>query len=85
VTLRVDLRTTLSVLGRVLQYLAVPVAFPLAVAVYYGESVLPFVVTILVAVVGGTALARLDPDPQLARFLFLGHNKQSEWLETGRQ
>ena len=74
-TLRVDLRTTLSVLGRVLQYLAVPVVFPLAVAVYYGESVLPFVVTILVAVVGGTALARLDPDPQLATpdgFLFVG-------------
>ena len=74
-TFRVDLRTTASVLGRVLQYFAVPVAFPLAVAVYYGESLLPFVVTMLVAVVGGTALSRLDPDPELDApegFLFVG-------------
>jgi trk system potassium uptake protein TrkH len=78
-TIRVDFRTTASVLGRVLRYLAGPLVFPLAVALYYGESPLPFLVTILVTVAVGISLERLDPEPQLGvpdGFLFVG----ATWL-----
>ncbi|PYZ02713.1 hypothetical protein C8039_04370 [Halogeometricum sp. wsp3] len=36
---------------------------PLLVALYYDETVVPFVVTIAVTVARGTALERLEPDP----------------------
>jgi trk system potassium uptake protein TrkH len=63
--LRVDYRASLSLVGVVLKYLAVPLCLPLAVALFYGETILPFVVTIALTVVAGTALERLDPDPDL--------------------
>lgn len=70
----VDYRTSLSLIGRVLQYLAVTPLLPIVVALYYGESLLPFVVTSAVMVGLGTALTRLRPDPDLGHreaFLFV--------------
>jgi trk system potassium uptake protein TrkH len=63
--LRVDYRASLSLVGTVLKYLAVPLAIPLAVAVEYGESTAPFLVTMLVTVAVGGALERLRPDPDI--------------------
>ncbi|QCJ47799.1 TrkH family potassium uptake protein [Haloprofundus sp. MHR1] len=73
--LRVDYRASLSLVGTVLKYLVVPLALPVAVALYYGESVVPFLVTMLVTAAVGTWLERLDPEPDLrARegFLMVG-------------
>ena len=61
----VEYRTSLSLVGSVVKYLSVPLTFPLAVAILYRESVLPFVVAIAVAIVAGSALERLDPEPEL--------------------
>jgi trk system potassium uptake protein TrkH len=64
-TVRVDYRASLSLVGSVLKYLAVPLAIPMAVALAYGESVAPFLVTILVAVGIGIGLERLRPEPDI--------------------
>lgn len=53
---RVEWRASLGLIGTVLLYLAVPLLFPLGIAVLYGESVLPFVVTIAVTLGVGGAL-----------------------------
>ena len=77
--LRVDYRASLSLVGTVLKYLAVPLLLPLVTALVYRETVLPFVVTIVVTVALGVALERLEPDPDiLARegFLMVG----ATWL-----
>ena len=58
-------RASLSLVGTVLRYLSVPLLVPLFVSVYYGETVAPFVVTILVTAFLGTSLERLDPDPDI--------------------
>ena len=63
--MHVEYRTSLSLVGSVIKYLSIPLTFPLAVAIVYGESVLPFVVTIAVAIVAGSAIERLDPEPEL--------------------
>ena len=63
--LRVEWRTSASLLGTIVKYLAVALLPPLALAAYDGEGIVPFVATALVAVVGGTLLERLDPDPDL--------------------
>ena len=49
-------RASLGLIGSVLLYLSVPLVFPLVVALVYGESVLPFVVTIAVTLGLGGAL-----------------------------
>jgi trk system potassium uptake protein TrkH len=54
--LRVNWRASLGLTGTVLIYLSVPLAFPLLVALYYGESILPFVTAIAVAVGLGGAM-----------------------------
>jgi len=70
--LRVDWRSATSLVGSVLKYLAVPLVLPLIVAIGYGEDVLPFVATMVVTVLVGLALERLDDDPDLgAREAFL--------------
>ena len=77
--LRVDYRASLSLVGSVLKYLAVPLLIPIVTALAYGETILPFVVTILVTVALGVGLERLEPDPDiLARegFLMVG----ATWL-----
>ena len=70
--LRVDWRSSISLVGSVLKYLAVPMVFPLLVAIYYGADALVFVATIAITVSIGLALERLEPDPDLgAREAFL--------------
>jgi len=63
--IRVDYRASLSLVGSILKYLAVPLALPLVVAFVYGESVVPFLVTMLVTVSIGGGLERLRPDPDI--------------------
>ncbi|MFB6108749.1 MAG: potassium transporter TrkG, partial [Haloplanus sp.] len=63
--LRVDYRASLSLVGSVLKYLAVPLAIPLVVALAYGESVAPFVATAALTVAVGWSLERLRPNPDI--------------------
>ncbi|MFD1514858.1 TrkH family potassium uptake protein [Halomarina rubra] len=63
--LRVEWRASVSLVGTVLRYLSVPLAFPLAVALVYQRDVLVFVATIVLVVGLGFALEGLDPDPDL--------------------
>ncbi|MFC7098566.1 TrkH family potassium uptake protein [Halobaculum marinum] len=80
--LRVEYRASLSLVGTVVRYLSVPLSAPLLVALYYGESVAPFVVTIALALGVGTALERLDPEPDMgAREGFL--MVALTWLAVG--
>ena len=57
--LRVNWRSSLSLVGRVLTYLAVPLVFPLLLAMYYGDGIAIFAVTIAVTVLVGKALESL--------------------------
>jgi trk system potassium uptake protein TrkH len=73
--IHVDYRASLSLIGTVLKFMAVPLCIPLVIALIYRESLLPFVATILVTVLVGSALERLRPDPQLGHregFLMVG-------------
>jgi len=75
----VDYRSSLSLVGTVLKYISVPFVFPLLAALWYGESPIPFVATILVALTVGEVLERLEPDPDLGHregFLLVG----ATWL-----
>ena len=64
--IRVEWRASAGLTGDVLTYLAIPLGFPLLVALYYGESPLPFVVAIAVTGVLGWGLQQLrDPDEDL--------------------
>ena len=63
VRVRVDWRASFDLTGQVLWYLAVPLAFPLSLAVWYGESIVPFLAAILVTLALGGALRRLPGDP----------------------
>ncbi|WP_435095940.1 TrkH family potassium uptake protein [Halarchaeum sp. P4] len=62
-TVRVDWRASVSLTGRVIKWLSVPMLFPLALALYYGRGLLTFVVSIAVAFAVGFALERLHDDP----------------------
>ena len=62
---RVDYRASLSLVGTVLKYIVVPLLAPVVVAVIYGETVIPFVVTMLVTLSVGIGLERLRPDPDI--------------------
>jgi trk system potassium uptake protein TrkH len=63
---RVDWRCSLGLVGRVLKYLAVPLLIPLLVALFYGDGgEITFTLTAVIAVGVGSALERLDPDPEL--------------------
>ena len=62
----------MSLVGTVVKYLAVPMAFPLLVALYYGDGIATFGASIVITVFLGFALERLDEDPDLgAREAFL--------------
>ncbi|KAB1196722.1 MULTISPECIES: TrkH family potassium uptake protein [Haloferax] len=61
----VDYRTSLGFLGSVLKYMALPPLLPIAVALYYGESPIPFLVAMAVMLVVGVGLERLRTDPDL--------------------
>ena len=56
IRIRVRWRASSDLTGTVLTYLAGPLAFPLLLAVYYGESVLPFVAAIAVTLALGGGL-----------------------------
>jgi trk system potassium uptake protein TrkH len=62
---RVDWRASLSLVGTVLKYLAVPLAVPLLVGVLYGDDVLVFLLTIGLTLLVGTGLEALEPEPDL--------------------
>jgi trk system potassium uptake protein TrkH len=61
--LRVDWRASLDLTGRVLLYLAGPLCFPLLVAVYYGESTVPFLAAIAVTLLVGLVMRKLPGNP----------------------
>lgn len=69
--LYVDYKTSLSFLGLILEYMALTPLFPAAVALYYGESPLPFVVASVVMVSLGVILERLRSDELGHRETFL--------------
>ncbi|WP_435335446.1 TrkH family potassium uptake protein [Haloarchaeobius sp. TZWWS8] len=67
--LKVDWRASLSLVGTVVKYLTVALVVPILTGFIYGDEfvpyILPFFVTATVAVALGTAMERLDPDPDL--------------------
>ncbi|MFC7212329.1 TrkH family potassium uptake protein [Natronoarchaeum sp. GCM10025321] len=62
---QIDWRAGLSLVGTVVQYLALTMLVPLTVAVVYWEDVWVFLASIAIAVSVGWALERLDPDPDI--------------------
>jgi len=70
--LRVDWRSSVSLVGTVLKYLAVPLLFPLLVSLYYGADTFVFLATIGITLTVGFSLEHLESDPELgAREAFL--------------
>ena len=69
--MRVAWRTSLGLLGTVLQALSVPIAAVLAVALYYGEPTIPFAVPLVGALALGTGLGRFEGDNLGPREAFL--------------
>jgi len=61
-TLRVDWRASCGAVGIMTKWLWVPLAFPLALAIYYGDSLVPFLVTIATTVLVGLGLERLGSE-----------------------
>ncbi|MFB6205505.1 MAG: TrkH family potassium uptake protein [Haloglomus sp.] len=61
----VDYQVSLSYVGTVLKYLGVTPLFPLALALFYGDDPLPFIVTSAVMVVTGALLERFTHDGEL--------------------
>ena len=70
-TVRVDWRASCNLTGTVVSYLAVPLLLPLAIALYYRETVVPFLATILIALAVGIALRRLERTEMGSREAFL--------------
>ncbi|MGQ3412852.1 TrkH family potassium uptake protein [Natrinema sp. LN54] len=64
-TIRVDWRSSCSLTGTVLKWLAVPLGGPLALSLVDGDDPVPFFLTIAVTVVFGTALERLTADREI--------------------
>ncbi|GAB3033269.1 TrkH family potassium uptake protein [Natronobiforma cellulositropha] len=64
-TIRVEWRASVSLTGTVLKWLAVALLLPLALAVFDGDDVLPFVAAIVVTTVVGLALERTYEDPDI--------------------
>ncbi|WP_096391231.1 TrkH family potassium uptake protein [Halopenitus persicus] len=62
---RVKWRASLGLVGSILVWLAVPLSFPLVLAGYYDEPLLPFLVTIAVTLGVGRWLERLSGDADL--------------------
>jgi len=64
-SLKVDWRASVSLVGTVLKYLTVPMVLPLLTGIYYGEGIVPFVATMAILLVVGFGLERLDPEPDI--------------------
>ncbi|MFT4884224.1 MAG: trk system potassium uptake protein TrkH [Natronomonas sp.] len=65
VTFRVRWRTSLSLVGTVIKYLAIAMLIPLVVSLIYWEDIWVFVVSIALTVSIGFSLEQLDPDPEV--------------------
>ncbi|MFP8957915.1 TrkH family potassium uptake protein [Natrialbaceae archaeon A-CW3] len=63
--IRVDWRSSASLTGTVLKWLAVPLAVPLLLAVFDGDDVVPFAVAIAFTVLIGMGLERLSDEREL--------------------
>lgn len=61
----VDYRVSVAYVGTVLKYIGVTPLFPLALALYYGEDPLPFIMAGVVMVGIGTLLEQLRGDAEL--------------------
>ncbi|AZH24915.1 TrkH family potassium uptake protein [Haloplanus aerogenes] len=61
----VDYRVTVAYVGTVLKYIGVTPAFPLVLALYYGEDPVPFVATSVVMIGSGALLERVRGDGDL--------------------
>jgi trk system potassium uptake protein TrkH len=57
-TIGVDVGAALNLVGALVKYLSLALAFPIAVAIGYGDPVWPFVVTAFVTAVAGAGLER---------------------------
>ncbi|WP_121744046.1 TrkH family potassium uptake protein [Natronorubrum halophilum] len=80
--IRVDWRSSCSLTGTVLKWLAVPIAAPLILAVLDGDDALPFVAALVATVAVGVALEQLNDDPKLEQreaFLMVALT----WLSVG--
>ena len=64
-TWRTDWRSSISLVGTVVKYLALTMLVPLVVSLVYMEDVWVFVVSIVIAVLIGVSLERLESDPDL--------------------
>ena len=62
---KIDTRAPFALVGTVLKYLSVPLLFPLALGLYYGEDAWVFAVTVGIALIVGFSLERLDTEPSL--------------------
>ncbi|QCJ48547.1 TrkH family potassium uptake protein [Haloprofundus sp. MHR1] len=63
-TLRVDVRGSLALIGKITKYLSVPLAIPLLFALYEGVDVMPFAVTLALVVAVGAPLERVSSDTE---------------------
>ncbi len=63
--IRVDWRSSCSLTGTVLKWLAVPLVAPLLLAIFDGADPLPFVAAIAVTTLFGLLLERLHDDPEI--------------------
>lgn len=61
----VDWRVCATLSGTVLKWLTVPLSFPLLIAVYYEEALLPFLITMAVSLAVGEALCRVGTEARL--------------------
>jgi len=61
----VDWRSSVSLVGTVIKYLALAMVVPLVVSIVYAEDVWVFVVSMAIAVLIGMALEQLEPEPDL--------------------
>jgi trk system potassium uptake protein TrkH len=64
-TVRVNWRQSVSLVGTVVKYLAATMLIPLVVGLVYGDDVLVFVASILLTVTVGVGLERLHSDTEL--------------------
>lgn len=65
IRIRVAWRVSLGLIGTVLSYLAIPLTFPLVIAIYYGEPVEPFLVTIAATLILAFGMNALSAEGDL--------------------
>ena len=61
----VNWKVSLGLVGIVLKWLAAPLSFPLLIAIYYAEPVIPFLVPIVFSLIAGESLARAGTTARL--------------------